>query len=60
VLPPAELGRYRLGCGDAFVAGLVRALEEEAAPGAALDIATNTSAANSRIPGAGRLDGFTD
>ena len=60
VLPPAELGRYRLGCGDAFVAGLVRALEEEAPPGAALDIATSTSAANSRIPGAGRLDGFTD
>lgn len=59
VLPPAELGRYRLGCGDAFVAGLVQALEADKTPGEALTVATSASAANSRIPGAGRLDGIT-
>jgi 1-phosphofructokinase len=55
-LPPADLGRYRLGCGDVFVAGLVRALEQGATPTAALDSAASASEANSRIPGAGRLD----
>ncbi len=55
VAPPATLGRYRLVCGDTFVAGLIWGLEQGLLPASALDVATSASPANSRIPGTGRL-----
>jgi len=50
------IGRYAVGSGDAFMAGLVSALAVGADPDAALTLATNAAAANAAIPGAGLLD----
>ena len=51
-----ERGRYPVGSGDAFLAGLVVALDRRADWPAALRHALGTAAANAEIPGAGRLD----
>lgn len=56
VLEPTDPGAYPVGRGDAFLAGLVHALDLGASPDAALRAATDASAANARVPGAGRLD----
>jgi fructose-1-phosphate kinase PfkB-like protein len=51
-----ERGRYPVGSGDAFLAGLVVGLERgEPWPGA-LALALGTAAANAELPGAGALD----
>jgi len=50
------IGRYSVGSGDAFMAGLVSALADGADPDAALIVATSAAAANAAIPGAGLLD----
>jgi len=56
LLEPTDPGAYPHGRGDAFLAGLVHALNNGAEPREALLDATAASAANARIPGAGRLD----
>ena len=56
LLDPTDPGAYPHGRGDAFLAGLVCALDRGAEPDAALRAAVDASAANARIPGAGRLD----
>lgn len=50
------VGRYPVGSGDAFLAGLVVALERGASWPDALRAALGAGAANAEIPGAGRLD----
>jgi 1-phosphofructokinase family hexose kinase len=49
-------GRYPVGSGDAFLAGLVVALERGEAWGSALRLALGAATANAEIPGAGRLE----
>jgi 1-phosphofructokinase family hexose kinase len=49
-------GRYPVGSGDAFLAGLVTALDRGEPWDAALRLALGAGTANSEIPGAGRLD----
>jgi fructose-1-phosphate kinase PfkB-like protein len=49
-------GRYPVGSGDAFLAGLVVALDGGAGWGDALRAAIGAGAANAEQPGAGRLD----
>lgn len=49
-------GPYPVGSGDAFLAGLVVALEREASWSAALEAALGAGAANAELPGAGRLE----
>ncbi len=51
-----ERGRYPVGSGDAFLAGLVVALDRGADWPSALRHALGAAAANAEIPGAGRLD----
>ncbi|HEY1488260.1 MAG TPA: PfkB family carbohydrate kinase [Micromonosporaceae bacterium] len=55
-LEPTDPGAYPHGRGDAFLAGLVSALDRGDVPQEALRVAVEASAANARIPGAGRLD----
>ena len=50
------VGRYPVGSGDAFLAGLVVALERSTSWPDALCAALGAGAANAEIPGAGRLD----
>jgi fructose-1-phosphate kinase PfkB-like protein len=51
-----ERGRYPVGSGDAFLAGLVVGLERgDPLPGA-LALALGAAAANAELPGAGALD----
>jgi len=50
-------GDYGVGSGDAFLAGLVVALDRGAAWPEALRVALGAAAANAGVPGAGRLDG---
>jgi len=51
-----ERGRYPVGSGDAFLAGLVVGLERgDPLPGA-LGLALGAAAANAELPGAGALD----
>ena len=52
----AAVGRYPVGSGDAFLAGLVAALERETSWSDALCAALGAGAANAEIPGAGELD----
>jgi 1-phosphofructokinase family hexose kinase len=52
----AASGSYAVGSGDAFLAGLVVALERAASWPAALAAALGAGAANAEVPGAGRLD----
>ena len=49
-------GRYPVGSGDAFLAGLVTALDRGADWDDALCLALGAATANAEIPGAGRLD----
>jgi 1-phosphofructokinase family hexose kinase len=49
-------GRYPVGSGDAFLAGLVAALDEGADWQDALRLALGAGAANAEMPGAARLD----
>jgi len=51
-----ERGRYPVGSGDAFLAGLVVALERGSDWHSALRLALGTATANAEIPGAGKLD----
>jgi 1-phosphofructokinase family hexose kinase len=50
-------GRYPVGSGDAFLAGLVTALAAGKSWPAALATALGAAAANAELPGAGLLDG---
>jgi fructose-1-phosphate kinase PfkB-like protein len=49
-------GRYPVGSGDAFLGGLVTALDRGAAWDGALALALGAATANAELPGAGRLD----
>jgi 1-phosphofructokinase family hexose kinase len=49
-------GRYPVGSGDAFLAGLVTALDGGSSPEDALRLALGAGAANAELPGAARLD----
>jgi 1-phosphofructokinase family hexose kinase len=51
-----ERGPYPVGSGDAFLAGLVTALDRDDGWEAALRLALGAAAANAERPGAGRLD----
>ena len=51
-----ERGRYPVGSGDAFLAGLVVALEQGSDWPSALALALGTATANAESPGAGNLD----
>ena len=51
-----ERGRYPVGSGDAFLAGLVVALERDEPWPTALRLALGAAAANAELPGAGTLD----
>ncbi len=53
--PVPDLGRYPVGSGDAFLAGLVLGLMDEAF-GPALALATAAAVSNAQLPGAGRFD----
>jgi 1-phosphofructokinase family hexose kinase len=55
VAPPARRGAYPVGSGDAFLAGLVVALDAGHDLATALRRATDAAAANAEIPGAGEL-----
>jgi 1-phosphofructokinase family hexose kinase len=52
-----ERARYPVGSGDAFLAGLVVALERGQGWPDALRLALGAATANAEIPGAGKLDG---
>jgi fructose-1-phosphate kinase PfkB-like protein len=49
-------GRYPVGSGDAFLAGLVVGLDRDADQGDALRLALGAATANAELPGAGRLE----
>jgi fructose-1-phosphate kinase PfkB-like protein len=49
-------GRYPVGSGDAFLAGLVTSLDRDEDWRAALCSALGAATANAELPGAGRLD----
>ena len=51
-----ERGPYPVGSGDAFLAGLVTALDRGEGWEAALRLALGAAAANAELPGAGRLN----
>ena len=51
-----ERGRYPVGSGDAFLAGLVVGLERGDGWAGALRLALGAATANAELPGAGRLD----
>lgn len=51
-----ERGPYPVGSGDAFLAGLVTALERDDNWEAALRLALGAAASNAELPGAGRLN----
>jgi 1-phosphofructokinase family hexose kinase len=51
-----ERGRYPVGSGDAFLAGLVVGLDRDEGWDAAIRRALGAAAANAELPGAGRLD----
>jgi 1-phosphofructokinase family hexose kinase len=51
-----ERGRYPVGSGDAFLAGLVVALERGSDWPSAVRLALGTATANAEVRGAGRLD----
>ena len=50
-------GRYPVGSGDAFLAGLVTGLERGRDWDDALRLALGAATANAELPGAGRLEG---
>jgi tagatose 6-phosphate kinase len=49
-------GRYPVGCGDSFLAGLLVGFEQQGSWARAAALALGTAAANAESPGAGRLD----
>ena len=49
-------GRYPVGSGDAFLAGLVTALDRGDDWEAALRLGLGAATANAELPGAGKLD----
>jgi len=49
-------GRFPVGSGDAFLAGLVVSLDRGDGWGEALQLALGAATANAELPGAGRLD----
>lgn len=49
-------GRYPVGSGDAFLAGLVTGLDRAEPWDASLQLALGAATANAELPGAGRLD----
>jgi 1-phosphofructokinase family hexose kinase len=49
-------GRYPVGCGDSFLAGILVGFEQESSWERAAALALGTAAANAELPGAGRLD----
>jgi fructose-1-phosphate kinase PfkB-like protein len=49
-------GRYPVGSGDSFLAGMVVALELDRSWPDAIALALGAAAANAELPGAGRLD----
>jgi 1-phosphofructokinase family hexose kinase len=51
-----ERGPYPVGSGDAFLGGLVTALNRGSGWNDALELALGAAAANAELPGAGRLD----
>jgi 1-phosphofructokinase/tagatose 6-phosphate kinase len=51
----APPGRYSVGSGDSYLAGLVAALDDGADLADALRLATACGVANTRVPGAGVL-----
>jgi len=55
--PPADLGSYPVGSGDAFLAGLVVGHLEGLGTRGALALGAGAGAANARTAGAGSLDG---
>lgn len=55
-LPRHLTGRFPVGSGDAFLGGLLVALDGGADLSAALRLATATGAANAAVPGAGRFE----
>jgi tagatose 6-phosphate kinase len=54
--PPAALGPYSVGSGDAFAAGLLVGLARGGGIVSALRLAAGAAAANALIPGQGELD----
>lgn len=54
--PPAELGPYSVGSGDAFAAGFLVGLARGAGVPDALRLAAAAGAANALVPGQGELD----
>jgi 1-phosphofructokinase/tagatose 6-phosphate kinase len=56
--PPVNPGRYPVGSGDSFLAGLLVALDRGQPLREALAFATAAAAANAAVPGAARLSGF--
>lgn len=52
---PGERGRYAVGSGDSFLAGLLAGLARSAGLGEALVLGTAAAAANTRRPGAARF-----
>ena len=49
-------GRYPVGCGDSFLAGILVGFEQGSSWERAAALALGTAAANAELPGAGRLD----
>jgi 1-phosphofructokinase family hexose kinase len=49
-------GRYPVGCGDSFLAGILVGFEQGSSWKQAAALALGTAAANAELPGAGRLD----
>jgi 1-phosphofructokinase family hexose kinase len=49
-------GRYPVGCGDSFLAGILVGFEQAGSWDEAAALALGTAAANAEMPGAGRLD----
>ena len=49
-------GRYSVGCGDSFLAGILVGFEQAGSWDRAAALALGAAAANAELPGAGRLD----
>jgi 1-phosphofructokinase family hexose kinase len=52
-----QTGPYSVGCGDAFLAGLLHGVSTGARSEAAFAVALGAAAANAEVPGAGTFDG---
>jgi 1-phosphofructokinase family hexose kinase len=56
VIEPVAIGPYRAGSGDAFLAGMLVALDRDDGWADVFRLAAGAAAANAEMPGAGRLD----